>query len=229
MLSARKIWRDATDYIAQREDIVSMNDAESNLRDFCIKQGYETPDELYDISYDIVETVEFKKQYLSIDLIEDGVMASERDGSYKEMAGKIVKFRDKVNAEDKGTVVLMQDQEEFERYFVRLTGVPDKYKLQRKTVAIIDDRSEADNDLIFTIDGIVQIVKGKKKEPLSYDKIQVLSDNTGLMIRQTYKNAGIDMADLIELIKSLRENEVMEVYEPKANNPVDMVMSFFKR
>ena len=123
----------------------------------------------------------------------------------------------------------MQDQEEFERYFVRLTGVSDKYKLQRKTVAIIDDRSEADNDLIFTIDGIVQIVKGKKKEPLSYDKVQVLSDNTGLMIRQTYKNAGIDMADLIELIKSLRENEVMEVYEPKANNSVDMVMSFFKR
>ncbi|MBR4513628.1 MAG: hypothetical protein IKO61_01895 [Lachnospiraceae bacterium] len=218
----------ATDYIAQREDIVSMNDAESNLRDFCIKQGYETPDELYDTSYDIVETLEFKKQYLSIDLIEDGVMASERDGNYEEMAGKIVKFRDKVNAEDKGTVVLMQDQEEFERYFVRLSSVPNKHKLQRKTVAIIDDRSEADNDLIFTIDGIVQIVKGKMKEALPFDKIQILSDNTGLMIRQTYKNAGIDMADLIELIKSLRENEVMEVYEPKSNNPVDMVMKLFK-
>ena len=88
--------------------------------------------------------------------------------------------------------------------------------------------SEADNVLIFTIDGIVQIVKGKMKEALPFDKIQVLSDNTGLMIRKTYKNAGIEMADLIKLIKSLRENEVMEVYEPKANNPVDMVMKLFK-
>ena len=222
----------ASEYISQRADIVSMNDAETNLRDFCIKQDLETPDVLYDSSDDLVENAELKKQYLSYDLIDEGVTTAETDNRYKEIADKIVSFRDTVNSLGKQIVVLMKDQEDFDRYFSH--NVSNDHKLQRKTVAIIDDQTDADNDLLFTIDGIVQIVKGKKKEAVSYDDIKVLKNETGLaeiglMIHQAYKNSNIEMKDLIDMVKSLRENPVMEALEQKSNNPVDMFMGLFKK
>ena len=77
-------------------------------------------------------------------------------------------------------------------------------------------------------------MKGKKKEAVSYDDIKVLKNETGLaeiglMIHQAYKNSNIEMKDLIDMVKSLRENPVMEALEHKSNNPVDMFMGFFKK
>ena len=219
----------AQEYILQRQDIVSMNDAESNLRNFCIKQEIETPDVLYDTADDFVETADLKKQYLGYELIDDGVTTAETDNRYNEIAEKIIKFREKINAIGKGTVLLMSDQEAFDRYFVGLSGIAKDNKLRRKTVAILDDQTETDNDLLFTIDGIIQIVKGKMKEPVSYDHVKVLAEEIGLMIYQQYVNANVDIKDIIEMIKTLRENPAMEVHESGPNNPIDFVWSIFKR
>ena len=50
------------------------------------------------------------------------------------------------------------------------------------------------------------------------------------MIRQIYKNYNTNMQNVIDMVKALRENQVMDVYEPKAKpgNPLDMVMGLFK-
>ena len=216
----------SVDYIALKTDIVAMNEAEGNLRDFCIKEGFESPEVLYDTSDDMIEVPELKKQYLGIELIDDGKTTIETDNRYDEIARSFIQFKDQITKESEGITWLMRNQPKFDRYFIDLKNVPDKHTLQRKTVAILDDNAESDNDLLFTTDGLIQIVKGKMKEALPYDEIRLLKDDAGLMIRQEYENNRIDMSVMIELIKSLRTDPVMKYVENK--DPLGFVFGLFK-
>ena len=222
------IIKSSADYIASKSDIISMNEAESNLRDFCIKEGFEAPEVLYVTADDMIEVPVLKKQYLGIELIDEGKSTVEVDNRYDEVARTIIRYKEDLINKTEGISILMRNQSKFDRYFIDLKNVPDKHTLQRKTVAIIDDKAESDNDLLFTTDGLVQIVKGKMKEIVEYDTIKRLKDDTGLMISQEYENDHINMPELIELIKSLRTDQEAEmpVFEPK--NPVDFIFGFFK-
>lgn len=214
------------EYISMKTDIVSMNEGESNLREFCIQQGFDTPDVLLETSDDLVDVPELKKQYLGFELIDDGETTASTDDRYDEIARVLISYREKLSNESAQLFFLMRDQQEFEKYFTQSFSDIDKRKLQRKTVAIIDDRTDSDNDLLFTTDGLVQIVKGKYKEPVAYDDIQLLPENAGVMLHQSYENQDIQMEELIKAITSLRENPVMEVYESK--NPVDFIFGLFR-
>ncbi|MBO4787689.1 MAG: hypothetical protein IKX04_08645 [Clostridiales bacterium] len=216
----------SADYIAMKTDIVSMNEAEGNLRDFCIKEGFESPEVLYDTSDDMVDVPELKKQYLGVELIDDGKSTVEMDNRYDEIAQKILQYKEKLMNEEARVILLMRNQPKFDRYFIDLKNVPDKHTLQRKTVAILDDGAESDSDLLFTTDGLVQIVKGKMKEPVPYDDIKLLKNNTGLQISSDYENDRINMEAMIELIQSLRTDPVMKVVDDK--NPVEAIFGFFK-
>lgn len=216
----------SADYIAMKTDIVSMNEAEGNLRDFCIKEGFESPEVLYDTSDDMVDVPELKKQYLGVELIDDGKSTVEVDNRYDEIARNILQYKEKIVNEEAGVILLMRNQPKFDRYFIDLKNVPDKHTLQRKTVAILDDGAESDSDLLFTTDGLVQIVKGKMKEARPYDEIKLLKNNTGLQISSDYENDRINMEAMIELIQSLRTDPVMKVVDDK--NPVEAIFGFFK-
>lgn len=210
-----KIRTYSAEYIALKNDIVSMNEAEGNLRDFCIKEGFESPEVLYDTSDDLLDVPELKKQYLGMELIDEGKSTLEVDNRYDEISRIILRYKDKISNEEAGIVLLMSNQPKFERYFIDLKNVSDKHTLQRKTVAILDDSAESDNDLLFTTDGLVQIVKGKMKEAMSYEEIKLLKDHSGLMIRSEYKNDRIDMEAMIDLINKLRLDGEMQVVEEK--------------
>ena len=82
------------------------------------------------------------------------------------------------------------------------------------------------NDLLFTTDGLVQIVKEKMKEAVAYDDIKLLPEDKGLMINQEYENERIELSLLIELITKLRTNPVMEVYE--SSNPISFLFGWMK-
>lgn len=221
-----KIVAASAEYIAQKTDIVSMNEAEGNLRDFCIKEGFESPEVLYDSSDDMVDVPELKKQYLGVELIDDGKTTIETDTRYDEIASNILQYKEKITNEEAGVTLLMRNQPKFDRYFIDLKNVPDKHTLQRKTVAILDDGAESDSDLLFTTEGLVQIVKGKMKEPRPYDEIKLLKNNAGLQISSDYENDRINMSAMIELIQSLRTDPTMKVVDDK--NPVEAIFGFFK-
>ncbi len=224
----RNLLNYAAEYIATKEDIVAMNEAETNLREFCIVQGFETPEVLYDNSDDLVEVVELQKQYLGIELIDDGVTTAEVDTRYEEILQNVLQYSDSLKNEDAGIALLVRTVPLFDRYFINLKNISsaEAHALQRKTVAVLDDQGESDNDLLFTTDGIVQIVKGKMKEAVAYDDIKILPEDRGLMIYYEYENERINMTVLKSLVKSLRTNPMMEVYESK--NPLDFVFGWFK-
>ena len=214
------------DYISLKKDILAMNEAEGNLREFCLREGFDTPEVLYDSLDVLIDTPELPKFFLGNELIYDGVSTVETDNRYDEIARCILPYKGKFTKEDQGIVLLTRDQPMFDRYFINLTNVPRKHDLQRKTVAILDDQAESDNDLLFTTHGLVQVVKGKMKEPMAYDEIRLLPNDAGLMISQSYENDRIAMSELIELIKSLRTDPVMKVYESK--NPMDLIFGLFR-
>ena len=217
----------SADYISGKNDIVAMNEGESNLREFCKRQEFDTPEVLFETADDLVDVPELKKQYLGFELIDDGVTTAFTDDRYDEIGRKLFPYREILTKEEAGLFFLMRDQQDFEKYFTQNIYGVDRHKLQRKTVAILDDRNDSDSDLLFTTDGIVQIVKGKYKEPMPYDDIQVLPENAGLMIHQEYDNQEINMQSLLNAVKSLRKDPVMKVYESK--NPVDFIFGFFKK
>ena len=221
-----KLVKYSIDYISLKKDIVDMNEGETNLREFCIEQGFDTPEVLFDTSDDLVDVPDLQKQYLGFELIDDGVTTASTDDRYDEISRILVSYRAKLTNENAKLFFLMRNQQEFEKYFTQNINGIDRHKLQRKTVAILDDKGDSDNDLLFTTDGLVQIVKGKYKEPVPYDDIQVLAENSGLMLHQSYENKDLDMNELIEAIKALRENPVMQVYESK--NPMDFIFGWFR-
>ena len=102
---------------------------------------------------------------------------------------------------------ILTGEEEFERYFIRL-GESNHREIRRKTVAIIDDSTAKDNDILFTTEGITQIIKGKLKENVPYDKIKINNEKSSIILRQKYYNPNINMDILIKIIGTLRSKNI---------------------
>ncbi len=201
-------------YIAIKKDIVSMNDAEKNLRDFCIQQGFSTPEDLFENADNIKKTPEIKKQYLGMELIDDGVLTSEVNSHFREVFDKVALYTEYICNDNNCCKCILSGEEEFDRYFIRL-GTLNNREIRRKTVAIIDDNTVKDNDILFTTEGIIQIIRSKMKENIPYDEIKINNEKNAIILRQPYNNPNINMVALIKVITSLRSKKYMEVKNTK--------------
>ena len=201
-------------YIAMKRDIISMNNAEKNLRDFCIQQGFDTPEALFENADNVKEVLEIRKQFLGIELIDDGVLTSEVNEHFQEIQNKISLYTNELCVNNDNCKCILSGEEEFDKYFIRL-GTLNKREIRRKTVAIIDDTTTKDNDLLLTTEGIIQIVRGKMKENVPYDDIKINIEKNSIVLRQPYCNQNIYMDKLIKVIMTLRSKSYMEVKEKK--------------
>lgn len=213
------------EYVEQKDDILSMNEAEMNLREFCLQQGIATPDELYISAGDISDEKPIKRRFLGMELIEDGVTTAVLDDRYNEVKSKIEAVESTLCVNEDEVQLIFSDDEKFDRYFIRL-GVPNKRDIRRKTVAILDDCSDSDNDLLFTTEGVMQILKGRMKEAVAYDDIMLNADKTAIILHREYQNENVDMAKLIDVVLSLRSIPFAEVAEN--NNPLDFIAGIAK-
>ena len=217
----------ASDYLDTKGSIVSMNDADSNLRDFCLKQGFPSPEELYETAYDVQEDIT-PKMYLGIELIDDGETTNLVDERRSTIAQKIKAQYDKVILNRDDAEMMFEGSEGFDRYFIMLEA-PNKRNIRRKTIAILDDKGDSDNDLLFTIDGIMQIRKGKLKEVVAYDDVTVnlLKQGKELVIHSKYANEALNMDKLISLIESLSTKGTLG--QKEAIKPLDMLQNLIKK
>lgn len=81
--------------------------------------------------------------------------------------------------------------------------------IRSKTLAVLDDRSKGDRDLLFTTEGVMPVMRGKCKAVTPYDKIN-WSENSKkkeLTIGVKYSNDKLEMDKLYELIKKLAADE----------------------
>lgn len=103
-----------------------------------------------------------------------------------------------------GTEFYTQEDSRMERYFYG--RALRKYKnIRYKTLAILDDHSKSDMDLIFTTEGIMPVIRERVKNIVPYNEIEWSPNDKKkeLIMSGRYANPNINMDKLYELIKKL--------------------------
>ena len=141
--------------------------ADSSLHTFCRKYGVPEPEELIkrwsDKSDD--ETVErvFKLEMLG----KEGEKIQKEQDKYRVIE-KIIKFNmDKLNSISKKAEAYLHDSDEFKEYFNRKALKRNK-ALIRNTIAVYNDKSFNNVDILFTVEGIIPLVHDKEKNLMTY-------------------------------------------------------------
>ncbi len=200
-------------YLESKSSIVTMNDAESDLRDFCIRQGFDSPEEIYDTAGDVVEEDGGDRFYLSWELIDEGVSIEVSDESRKSLIDKIKSYYGKIITNKDVSDIIFERCEEFDKYFIRLgNDIPSS--IRRKTVAVLDDKTDSDFDILFTTEGVHIIKRNKFKELVPYDEVKMTEDRRELYIDSEYTNGNVNMAELINLFEALTPDGEIKIHEP---------------
>lgn len=181
--------------------------AEFNLIEFCNKEGFDEPEILY-AHKDDAKLEEDVNTYFTPDMIgQSAINQEERIQKNKAMLDLI---RDNIESIVNSEEIEFYTNEDtrMNRYFYGRTL--QKYKsIRTKTLAVLDDRSKEDMDLLFTTEGIMPIIKGKGKAVVPYSKIKWSknSKKKEILISGKYSNDKLDMDCLYKLISELSANE----------------------
>lgn len=222
----KKLLELVSSYLESKSSIVTMNDAESDLRSFCIRQGFDTPEVIYDTAGDVVEEDGVDNYYLSWELIDEGVSIEVSDESRKAIVDKIKAFYDKIISNPDASDIIFERCEEFDKYFIRVGNeVPSA--IRRKTVAVLDDKTDSDFDILFTTEGVHIIKRNRFKELVTYDAVEISEDRKELYIDSEYKNESINMTELINLFESLTSDGEIKIHEPF--DPIGFLTGLVKR
>ena len=182
--------------------------AEFSLVDFCKREGLDEPEVLFSHKDD-AEIDEEITTYFTPDLIGgSAIIKNERIQKNKDMIEAIQNSIESIVVSTDNIEFYTQDDPKINRYFYG--KALQKYKgIRTKTLAVLDDRSKGDMDLLFTTEGIMPIIKGKGKSVVAYSKIKWSTNGKKkeLLISGKYANEKLDMDKLYELIKKLADNE----------------------
>ncbi|MCH4890669.1 hypothetical protein EZV73_24015 [Acidaminobacter sp. JC074] len=178
--------------------------AELNLSKFCEIENIPSPEILYQHKDD-VEVDNNTMTHFTPDLL--GKVAIEQSERIEKNQSMIQCIKDHIDEiiKDEKIEFFTQEDTRMHRYFYSKSLK--KYSgIRSKTLAVIDDRSKYDCDILFTTEGIIPILKGRAKKIVSYDDISWSNDSKkkGLLIGRNYYNDYLEMNKLYDLIQSLR-------------------------
>ena len=195
-----------------------MNDfaiAEFNLLEFCKKENLREPEILFKHKDDMILEKDNEQIYFTPDLInENSFKQNDRIHKNKEMIKLIKDHIRNIVINTEVIEFYTQEDSRINQYFY--DNALQKYRIIRyKTLAVLDDRSNADMDLLFTTEGVMPIIKGNIKSVISYKDIHWCKNDSEkeLMIAGKYINENIDMKKLYELIQKLEKYEVQDESE----------------
>lgn len=197
--------KEITESVEAKTEMSDFAIAEFNLVEFCKKEGIDEPEILF-ARKDDAEEDEVLNVYFTPELIgEDTVKQKERIQKNKAMIDAI---RDSIE----GIVINVEEIEFYTQEDPRMNRYfyGKKYRnFRSKTLAVLDDRTKGDMDLLFTTEGLMPIIKGKGKSVIPYDKIQWSKNGKKkeLVIGVKYSNDNLDMDNLFALLGKLSFNE----------------------
>jgi hypothetical protein len=166
--------------------------------------------------------------YLGLELIDEGESTIVIDQKREETLDVIRRSYSRIILDKELVDLVFEGSEAFDRYFITLE-VPDKRNIRRKTVAILDDKTTLDNDLLFTTEGVIRIQKRKMKSVVPYDEILVnkTKQGEGLIIHSDFTNGHISMPFLIDLIEQLSSNHALEV--KAQSSPLELIKKVMRK
>ena len=142
--------------------------ADGRLVDFCREQSIPDPDELIRDENVAKTDVDIVHNYFSYGLLgEKGAQYQREQGKYREVESIISKNMDKFNIISQKSQAFFHDSTEFNAYFER-SKLKNHKEILRKTLAVYDDTSKANVDILFTVDGIVPVIYGSIKQEVPY-------------------------------------------------------------
>ncbi len=203
----KKMVRLIVDSVKAKTEMRDFAIAEYNLVEFCKREKITSPEILFAHKDDVVidSTV---KTYFTPDMIgKNTIQQSERINKNKQMVASIKQaIGDIVKSEE--IEFYTQEDQRINRYFYGWPMQKNR-NIRSKILAVLDDRTKWDKDLLFTTEGVMPVIKGRCKAVVPYDHIS-WSNNTKrkeLIIGVKYSNDNLDMDKLYELIKELAINE----------------------
>lgn len=200
--------------IDRMKDMLEIAEAENNLTDFCLSEGIDIPEQLYDNKDEMQREDDGEMEIFSADLLGEGVQKRACEREQKEAMIQIINesLQDIIHNHSKidGYV----EDEAIAKYFSKHSiekNANFKY-VKEKTLVIIDDKGWGNFDLVLTVRGIVPIIKDRIKACVGYDK--VVWDNEKLRIGEfLYDNQNIDMKYLLKLFTKLEKYQIPEEEE----------------
>lgn len=198
-----------TDKIADSQELGTLNLLENDLLQFCDEQELPVP-QCLNLTQEKQQIPEGKESRYFDDVFLEDAPDSETQKQLKEKMEKIISaakghiIKDAANA-----AIYLRTEKLFDIYFEnsKMTGAT-KYLVKQKAVAVIDDKTNRDCDLILTIDGVVIVNQNRiSDEKISYDAIKFDSEAGTDRLTTSYRdicdNAAIDLKELYALMQEL--------------------------
>lgn len=196
-------------YIESREELQDFSLAEQYLIDFCEQEKLTDPNELYYKHIAETNAVDsVTKNRFNYDLLGDKVVKAAKEYSnVKDMMSLIEKAIPKIVLNNDQIEIYMRSDPRFDRYFNKNNQLSKNEDLKTKALSVLNDRSKKDQDLIFTVSGVVPIKGGSIKKLMSYGEISLSQGKGNGLPIDRYTNNSVDVDSLYELIKALKEKE----------------------
>lgn len=198
-----------TDKIADSQELGTLNLLENDLLQFCDAQELPLP-QCLNLTQEKQQIPEGKESRYFDDVFLEDAPDSETQKQLKEKMEKIIGAAKGHIIKDAANAAIYQRTEKlFDIYFEnsKMTGAT-KYLVKQKAVAVIDDKTNRDCDLILTIDGVVIVNQNRiSDEKISYDAIKFDSEAGTDRLTTSYRdicdNAAIDLKELYALMQEL--------------------------
>lgn len=181
--------------------------AEMNLVAFCKKADIPEPEYMYETRYDYKEDT-FEPTYFTRSLLTENVeINSDRIANNNAMM-KVIKSAiatGDIIVDKALSDIFTRDEAKINTYFYETNINNDSIK--SKTLAVINDKSVVDSDLLLTTEGIIPVVKGVVKRLVEYKSVKKVDDGErlGIMLSEIYINDAINMDALSDLCNKLNE------------------------
>lgn len=191
-------------YINKKNSMDEFSYVEKNLRDFCIREGILEPDVLFERSenYQCLEKV--KTKYFTPELLGKEAIQAKQEIDYSSRIIEAIKKRknEMILNSEKVSIFIKGDN----KYDIYLAQKSSKIntELSKRTLAILEDKSFNNKDILFTRTGIVLVGFNSLKAEVAYSEISWCdTTDTVLRIREKYKNKNLNLSKLFELAHEL--------------------------
>lgn len=142
--------------------------ADTKLRDFCMTYGIPEPDKLIEEGQDAESDIGLDANYFGMELLnsQEKLQESTKD-NYRQIESVIRRHEYELNTISNKSNVYFHNSTEFNSYFEN-SKLKKHKDILRKTIAVFDDKGLQNVDVLFTVDGLVPVVRNTVKTTIPY-------------------------------------------------------------
>lgn len=194
--------------VADMKTLSDFTIAEMNLYSFCKVANIPEPEYMYETRYDYTGE-EFETTYFTRSLLIEQIVVDKRRVTNNRKMMEIIKSTiaaGEIIRDQELTDMFTRDEAQINTYFYD-TKISNE-DIKAKTLAVINDKSILDTDLLLTTEGIVPVIRGVIKRMVAYEDIRRITEGEqiGIKLTEAYFNNAIDMNALINLCNLLKEH-----------------------